>query len=625
MDYSWKAIPELQSKLIAMLEAKHPGQVTDLRVASEGDTLVLRGEVASEGCRGDAKRFALSFDGIFKIRNELVVAAFLEAASDPDLEDFFENKDMVTDPARDRGLVGAKRADLGASTSLSTAGSATNESLAADLVEVTRHPLIEATGDLRPKEWVSLIVDLATDPRSASEPVSLGKFPADWVRIEIAVQVIAPWASEVIAETAFAAIMADGTSEPARFRCLVASEYLEGSPAQVQAVFLHGTRICGHIARDLAAVPTEVQPELAVPALGIPRRASPEFRVMPEVIGPNVSVTILRSGERVQNWIWKAFVPGGIVEGTGGVDLAGEGKEFADGLLNLCPRLPPARFQRTLDGIGERLWDVAPAEFRTAYLDWRTRIGPAFAIQFVTDDPYVPWEMMKPRIAGARHLFLEHPVARWPLSGAARRRAGFQVGDLLSFVPRYEKHKALKFAIAEGEWICAELSGRAMSAKTDTFLDVLDGKHPTRVGILHFAGHGREHSGVSEGGIEMEDDYVSVADVYQDRVVLGKQDGTLMVLNACETSAGARLLGMNVGWGAAIAEREFGGLIAPLWAVQDEAALSMVRSALPSLLDGTQTLGEALRGARLANSDTSVAAYAYLAHGDVMARFAPRP
>jgi CHAT domain-containing protein len=143
--------------------------------------------------------------------------------------------------------------------------------------------------------------------------------------------------------------------------------------------------------------------------------------------------------------------------------------------------------------------------------------------------------------------------------------------------------------------------------------------------MLHFAGHGRAHSGVSEGGIEMEDDIVSITDVHQDRVVLGKQQGTVIVLNACETSAGARLLGMNAGWGAAIADREFGGLIAPLWEVQDEAALSMMQSALPCLLDGTRTLGEALKGARLATSGTSVAAYAYLAHGDVMARFAPRP
>lgn len=624
MDYSWTTIAELRSKLIEMLELEHAGLVTDLRVASEGDTLVLKGQVASEGCRGDAKRFALAFEGVFKVRNELIVAAFLEAASDPDLDDFFEARRPVGSEARGRDLASAKAADRGQSRSGFTRGSAPDEPLAEDPVEVTRHPVIELEGDLRPKEWVGLTVDLSKDAHPGLEPVSLGKFPVGWARIEIAVQLIAPWASETVAETAFAVIMADGSSDPARFRCLVSSEYLEGSPAQVHAVFLHGTRICGHIVRDLAAVPAEVKPEHARPASGTRPCSSAGFRVMPDVIGPEVSLSILRSGDRAQNWVWRAFVPGGVVEGTGGVDLGGEHREFADGLLETCPSLPTARFQRTLDGIGERLWDVAPSEFRTAYLDWRVRIGTSFAIQFVTDDPYVPWEMMKPRLAGARHLFLEHPVARWPLSRAGRRRARFEGGDILSFVPRYAVHKALKFAIEEGKWICTKLGGHAMSADTGTFLDVLDGKHPCPVGMLHFAGHGREHSGVCNGGIEMENGFVTVAEVHQDRVVLGQREGTLMVLNACETSAGARLLGMNTGWGAAIADREFGGLIAPLWEVQDEAALSMMQTALPCLLDGTQTLGEAMTRARLANSEGSVAAYAYLAHGDVMARFAPK-
>ena len=223
MSYSWTTIPELRSKLLELLDVEHAGLVTALRMTSEGDTLVLRGEVASEGCWGDAKRFALAFDGIFKVRNELVVAAFLEAATDPDLDDFFEARRSVRGAALGGDLASAKRADRGASTSHSTRGSAPDEPLAADPVEIMRHPVIEATGNLRPKEWVGLIVDLSKDAHPGSEPVSLGKFRADWARIEIAVQVIVPWASETVAETAFAAIMADGTSEPARFRCLVSS------------------------------------------------------------------------------------------------------------------------------------------------------------------------------------------------------------------------------------------------------------------------------------------------------------------------------------------------------------------------------------------------------------------
>lgn len=76
----------------------HGVYVTDLRVALDGDTLVLRGEVASEACRGDAKRLSLAFDGVFKVRNELVVAAFLEAASDAeDMDNFFGAREAFDD------------------------------------------------------------------------------------------------------------------------------------------------------------------------------------------------------------------------------------------------------------------------------------------------------------------------------------------------------------------------------------------------------------------------------------------------------------------------------------------------------------------------------------------------
>lgn len=617
MDYSWTDIADLRAKLIAMLEEEHTGLVTDLRLSIEGDTLVLAGEVASEGCRGGAKRFALAFDGVFKVRNELIVAAYLEAASDPDLDGFFEGKD-----SRGQGLEGVKRVDWSKRTGRGQPTAELKEPETPTSVEVVRYPSIEAAGDLIPDQLVAVSLDLTVAPQPGSEPVSLGRFPPDWDSIAITVQLIAPWASETVAETSTITIKADGTSQPARFECRVSADYIAGTPAQIHAVFLHGTRICGHAMRDLAAAPGEALPNPVAAAPATPQAARAGFRVMPDAAGPSVSISIIRGADRTQSWLWRAIVPGGVIEGTGGVTLGDEDKAFADGLLETCPGLAPERFERTLDGIGERLWDAAPEGFRAAYAGWRAKLGIPFPIQFATDDPYVPWEMMKPRLEGARHLYLDHPVARWPLSRSNLRRHQFAGGDVLSFVPRYAKHKALKFAIVEGEWICSALGGRAMAADINTFLDVLDGKVPGPVGLVHFAGHGREHTGVSSGGIELEDGVVSLTDVHQDRVVLGKRDGTLIVLNACETAAGARLLGMNSGWGGAIADREFGGLIAPLWEVQDEIALAMMQSALPPLLGGTQTLGEAVTAARLANSGTSVAAFAYLAHGDVMAKFA---
>ena len=50
-------------------------------------------------------------------------------------------------------------------------------------------------------------------------------------------------------------------------------------------------------------------------------------------------------------------------------------------------------------------------------------------------------------------------------------------------------------------------------------------------------------------------------------------------------------------------------------------AFTMARDSLPQLVSGNATLGLAMRDARRKNVETSVAALAYLTHGDVMARF----
>jgi CHAT domain-containing protein len=163
------------------------------------------------------------------------------------------------------------------------------------------------------------------------------------------------------------------------------------------------------------------------------------------------------------------------------------------------------------------------------------------------------------------------------------------------------------------------LGAVTMTARTDAFFDVLDGRYPKSVAMIHFAGHGRVDTGQRDGGIQLEDDFVGVVDVDQTRTVVGLECATLVLLNACETSAGARMLGTNTGWGAAIAARGFGGLVAPLWEVDDAMALEMMKAALPPLMEKRQTLGEALRTARQAHRAASASAFAYLAHGDVMA------
>ncbi|MBM1641602.1 CHAT domain-containing protein [Sulfitobacter mediterraneus] len=598
----------------------------------EGDTLILQGEVASEDCKGDAKRLLLGFDSVLKVRNELVVAGFLEAASDG-YDDYFEiietlpdqaspNSDEVfTAPSPDHSNSNQteprKSPETVETTQVHPEQLSSGVTSSLDAVEVLRCPKIETRGELSPGKEVRIEIDLKADLCLDTPAMSLGSFTPDWEAIPIRVQLFAPWATQVIAESDTVTILANGTSRPASFRLVVSNEFVIGTTAQLQVSFQHGTRVCGHMSHDLTSHAGQ-----ATRKPDNDDKIAPMIAIAAEASGPSLSIKIICNNDGSQTWMWTALVPGRIRESSGQINLANGGEEFASSLLETCPDMDSAGFRRAMAGVGQLLWETTPEHFRAAYTELRTELGGNFPIQFISDDPHIPWEMMKPDLEGVDHLFLEHPVARWPLNNAKPRRHQFPGGALLSFVPNYTAGDSpLPSAKAEGEWLCANLGAVACKATSANFLNVLDGKYGAPVGILHFAGHGSFETGIFNCGIEMEDRPIRILDVNQGTVVLGSHDATLVVLNACETSAGSRLLGMNAGWGATIAARDFGGLVAPLWEVQDDVALAIVQEVLPSLVKENCNLGEALLKARRLQSDISISAFAYLAHGDVMAKF----
>lgn len=613
MRRAWCDLADLSQLLKGMLEEIHPGDVRKLSLRLTGDTLTISGEVGSERSRSAAKRFALSFNGVFKVRNELDVVGYLAPATDDGLDSFFGDVEV---PKR---RASTRKRDLDRSINRRDTPTAVSDP-AAGPVEVVRQPSVSRTGELSAGNWVDLIVDLASNPVEGSPRIVVGRFPHDWAEIEVSVQLFANWASRVEVVEPVVVLLPDGPSRPAAFRCLVAADHVKGSPANVLVSFAHGVRQCGSLNVDVGGE-TVIEPIKAE----APTSFATSVAIGPDTIGPTLSISIFSSGSGRQVWMWRALVPGGTQESNQEIELSGDEASFADALLRDIPGLASDRHRRVMRGMGERLWQRAPPEFRTAFLSWRTLLPESFPIQFVTDDPHVPWEMMKPDVDGADHLFLEHPVARWPMQRSKPRRQMLPDGELLSFVPQYGTGDGLEGARLEGEWIVQSCGGKAMPGTREALFDVLDGQRPGPIAVLHFAGHGSVHSGVTEGGLEMEDGLLGVGEVDQTGTGLGKRDGTLVMLNACETGAVARLLGMNTGWGAALAAQGFSGLIAPLWEVQDGAAFGMAKSMLPPILTGSGRLGEALRDARRTHADSSIAAFAYLAHGDVMAiRAIPR-
>ena len=69
---------------------------------------------------------------------------------------------------------------------------------------------------------------------------------------------------------------------------------------------------------------------------------------------------------------------------------------------------------------------------------------------------------------------------------------------------------------------------------------------------------------------------IEVPEVDRSAVVLGKDSRALVFLNACQVGRTGAVLSTIGGWAEALINREFGAVIAPLWAVNDADALTVV-------------------------------------------------
>ena len=90
----------------------------------------------------------------------------------------------------------------------------------------------------------------------------------------------------------------------------------------------------------------------------------------------------------------------------------------------------------------------APAEFRDAYWALVDHYQRPLTIQFTSDDPHLPWELMRPTRQGELHppLALKHAVARWIGAYQGWLRNRLPQGDLMVVAPRYGANLQLQKA-----------------------------------------------------------------------------------------------------------------------------------------------------------------------------------
>lgn len=577
-------------------------EIYRLDVVRSGLVITLDGSVASEWAKS-------LLDETFRrmtstLLNKLEVAAAFESASDDDDE-------PPASPSESAGRVGS----------------------------VTRFPSITPRSEARAGQAFRFEVDLAAlpDPDTQGRPVDVKDLPEGWSNVRIGVEV---YCSEIVFddpedEVGFIVVSKDGSSTAARFNGRIRDDVPPGKPFRLKVTFDQDGRPAGSAVRIVNLEPLRVDGTGEDPSTP-PAAILGTVELKAEVSAAMLTITIIADSEP-GSFHWRVNTPRGIrcdaPAGKGKIFLGADVRRYARDLLRRCPNLKPGEHhENVLRGIGETIWEKTPSAFRDFYTEMRTRYGSGFPIQIVTEEHYVPWELMHPfqsaAISDPRHLCLTHPIARWFDDQETRMYSELATGGIASFVPEYQTGKSsLPAAREEGLRLVGEFGAVAHEATYAGFTGFwIEPLPEERIAVLHFAGHAASPLDDREGnheGLRMVDGWVSATEIHSG-VRLGNRDGTFVILNACCAGTADEMLGAVGGWPARLAARGFGGVLAPVWAVQDNHASAVVVEHLGGMLKG-KTLGVAMRDARAFHSNASGTPYAYLCHGDVMARMGRGP
>ena len=606
---SWSGVAELERLVRAELDAAWPGELLEFRLSLRGDVVVVSGQVASEQTKASATRALIAYDRVFKIQNDLEVTGFLAPAASGDDEALFATAGE-NDATSRSGLPGDPAAPA---LRPASPGAAT----------VTRHPALDVAGEVLIGKNIKISVDLRAELPDAQvgSPIGLEADPG-WQTLLVDVKIVSGQLEGVEPADGVVVVRRDGPTTPAWFTATVSAQAAVDGSVHIAVSFMHGTRLCGMAEK---AVPLGKQAEAGkADSDGRGAAAGQKGFGLGQAGGPTMTVTIHSVGSGRLVWHWTTFPrlrrPG---LATTGEVLVEKAQEYAAGLLAACPGYGPDQSRRRMRAIGEQIWQRAPDSFRVSYRELRAALGSSFPIQFFSAEPYVPWEMMRPSLQDvpeADHLFIDHPVARWPLSSESMLVTPLPAGRIESYVPDYIGGATLPAARREQAWLIETLGANKATPCRAGFIALME--DGSDVGMVHFAGHGKADTGRRDGGLEMEDGPVVLDDILQGGVKLGHSCRSLVVLNACEAADQQSALGFVEGWGPGLARQGFGAVIAPLWRVKDEVSADFMISALSGLVCEGRTFGESVAAARASTADASATAFAYIAYGDVMAPMA---
>lgn len=240
--------------------------------------------------------------------------------------------------------------------------------------------------------------------------------------------------------------------------------------------------------------------------------------------------------------------------------------------------------------IGDILYDIAPDCFKRAYWKLHDELGDRFqTIQIYSDEPWIPWELMRPmrqREDGIieEHSFLgiEHSVGRWLNVRAGEPPQNIQVTKAVAIAPRYSP--PLRYAEREAEWLTQQIGAIELTPATKD--KVLEFLKSGEAHIIHFSCHGKSSEDANLGALQLEDGSLSAFELESREIRFGlpAKCRPLVFINACESGRTGLTLGGVGGLASAFVDISCSAIIGTLWSVDDKDAFDVVQIFYGSLL-----------------------------------------
>jgi hypothetical protein len=244
-----------------------------------------------------------------------------------------------------------------------------------------------------------------------------------------------------------------------------------------------------------------------------------------------------------------------------------------------------------LRGAGNVFFRAAPKVFRDCYWALVEAGKEIETIAIVSQEPFMPWELMVPNRPGdttkREPLGIAHRVGRWSDPSGVSAPQHLLVSDSYIVAPVYRALQNLANAKTEAAWVRDHFKGKLVTPATFDGLDACFAA--AGVTLIHFVCHGGSQGSqlmLAANDNKSPEGSLRVLDL-EDWPAAASAIGSkhpLVFLNACEVGRlEPSLIGID-GLAPAFARLGASCVIAPVWSVEDGAAHDVAQRFYEALL-----------------------------------------